>query len=156
MWDLRHRGYNTDGQRTGLLLPPLPSFNSHPPIYANDHLIPPINADHLPILILYGNPISPSFAPLYLALHALADPPTGQPRIQLALRWKPATSHSSEKEAKLALSGYGTLLDIKKVDYIAIDDRAKKAGWAEDAVAETAGEGSRIYPISGDDLSSKC
>jgi len=104
---------------------------------------------------MYANPTSSSFAPLFLALYNLAAPPTGQPRIQLALRWKSNTFRAHGKEAKLVLSGYGALLDIKKVDYIAIDDRAKKVESVGGEAVEAVKDGPRIYPVSDDNLDSE-
>lgn len=131
-----------------------PSLDSPAPIYANDHLLPPTNSDRLPTLVLYGNPTSLSFASLFLALHALAAPPTGQAKIQLAVRWKPSASPLTAGGDKLALSGYGALLDIKKVDYIAIDDRAAKTGTGAKEAVRGSEHGPRIYPIGDYDLGS--
>lgn len=51
-----------------------------------------------------------------------ASPPPHPPRLQFVLRWKPsAAAHAAQ--TKLVLSGYGAALDIKKSDYLAIDDR---------------------------------
>lgn len=131
------------------------SSSAPAPIYANDHLIPSANPDHLPILIMYANPAISTFAPLFLALGTLAAPPTGQSRIQLALRRKSTSVQSVQGINKLALSGYGALLDIKKVDYIAIDDRAKKTDSADGGAAETTGRGPRIHPLTEYDLNSQ-
>lgn len=105
--------------------------------------------------MLYANPASKPFARLFLALHELAAPPTGTARIQLGVRWKPLASRPADARGKLALTGYGALLDIKKVDYITIDDRANKAGSGAGYAAGLAGHGPRIYPVGEEDVSSQ-
>lgn len=139
---------------TRLLTPLLLRLSSAPPptVYANDH-ITPSTADSLPLAVLHANPTESSFAALFSTLHALAAPPTGSPRIQLALRWKPLSSQLPGDTEKLVLSGYGAMLDIKKVDYIAIDDRAKKASAGAVQPGEEQG-GARIYPVSEEALGS--
>lgn len=47
------------------------------------------------------------------------------------LRWKPSELINLE-ESPAILSGYGAALDLKKVDYLVIDDRKLKATSSED------------------------
>ncbi|GAA6015304.1 hypothetical protein JCM10207_008942 [Rhodosporidiobolus poonsookiae] len=115
-----------------------------PDIFPFDHVSPPGANPHLPRFVLYGSPTSPSFQLLFDFLYSLSEPraipvetlasPAGTaaslttaanfaaphgPRLQFVLRWKPA----SKDEPNLVLTGYGAALDIKKSDYLVIDDR---------------------------------
>ncbi|GAA5986808.1 hypothetical protein JCM11641_004798, partial [Rhodosporidiobolus odoratus] len=124
----------------------LPSLD-RPTLYPVDHISPQGDQRHLPRVVLYGSPSSPSFQSLYTFLRSLSEPkavPTTDlkastsrlanglpiaknlaaphpPRLQFILRWKPETTGG--KGEKLVLTGYGAALDIKKSDYLAIDDR---------------------------------
>jgi UDP-glucose:glycoprotein glucosyltransferase len=95
---------------------------SRPLLFPFDHLVSTVPS--LPLAILYASPSNLGFTPLFTLLDNLAESSSkGQSRIQFALRWKP---ESASKGDKLVLSGYGAGLEIKKVDYIAIDDRLQK------------------------------
>ncbi|BGP48159.1 killer toxin resistant protein [Rhodotorula kratochvilovae] len=127
---------------------------SAPRIYPFDHVTP--RYAHLPRFVFYASPTSPSFPKIFTFLYSLSNPkppsqsnskaglakppaPAGHPpRLQFVLRWKPsATTHAEQK--KLVLSGYGAALDIKKSDYLAIDDRLT-AGQTTDGGAKPAHE----------------
>lgn len=92
-----------------------------------DHIYP---QDHTPVdpskptYVLYANPNSKEFFNLhsYLSKKAIAG------LINYVLRWKPAVKASGKKQS---LSGYGVGLDIKKADYLAIDDRNLDASEAK-------------------------
>ncbi|BGP14496.1 hypothetical protein JCM10213_003082 [Rhodosporidiobolus nylandii] len=62
-----------------------------PETYSFDRFLPAGRNESLPLVILYGAPTSESFPALYDALHALAQPRVGKPRLQFALRFKPDT-----------------------------------------------------------------
>jgi len=108
--------------------------STSPPAYSFDHIAPPGSNVNLPRVVLYGSPTSPSFQQLFTFLYQLAvpKPPAPKtssgavaphpPRLQFILRWKPSKS-AIENQEKLVLTGYGAALDIKKSDYLAIDDR---------------------------------
>ncbi|UZJ53758.1 hypothetical protein CBS101457_003078 [Exobasidium rhododendri] len=65
--------------------------------------------------VLYADPYSPNFQALHKRLCELADTSS---RLQYILRWKPLLSSGDGY-----LAGYGAALDLKKVDYLVIDDR---------------------------------
>ncbi|PWN41129.1 hypothetical protein IE81DRAFT_324849 [Ceraceosorus guamensis] len=76
------------------------------------------------VAILYADPYSPNFRSLHqeLSRHVSA----GQsPTLRYVLRWKaPRAEEAAISPAFLA--GYGATLDLKKVDYLVIDDRRIK------------------------------
>ncbi|GAA5885662.1 hypothetical protein JCM6882_007517 [Rhodosporidiobolus microsporus] len=148
-------GQEQQGEKVPIKLPSdLPS-PARPQLYPLDHLSPPGSNSRLPRVVLYGSPSSPTFQALFSFLYSLSAPkavPTGAgaalttsknlaaphpPRLQFVLRWKPSTRKSVSGEAlelpKLALSGYGAALDIKKSDYLAIDDRLASGAGAKTA-----------------------
>lgn len=110
------------------------STSSRPPVYSIDHVTPP-RADHLPRVVFYASPTSPSFQHLFTFLFQLSNPkpvPVSTtssgtvaphpPLLQFVLRWKPSRA-AIQNRKRLVLTGYGAALDIKKSDYLAIDDR---------------------------------
>ncbi|KAK4698563.1 UDP-glucose:glycoprotein glucosyltransferase, partial [Phenoliferia sp. Uapishka_3] len=97
----------------------------------------------LPLVIFYADPTSFSFSPCFNFLYTLS---TGiSPRLQVALRW--AAPRKSDG-AKLVLSGYGAALDIKKSDYLAIDDRFSSGG---EKPKDTSGQ-PRMDPVKKGDI----
>lgn len=100
-----------------------------------DHLWPaPERNETLPLAILHAEPSSMSFQPLLQTLLRVLDIPekhdarlhlsqlAQRARVQVALRWRPLKP-SLEQANGMVLSGYGAALDIKKSEYLAIDDR---------------------------------
>lgn len=99
-----------------------------------------------PTAVLYGDPFSGNFWSLHTALleRALGS----NTAMRYVLRWKPHRREGSLPDEQSAggvqakgkesyLSGYGAGLDLKKVDYLVIDDRKlKEVG--EDAAASAA------------------
>lgn len=81
----------------------------------------------------------------------------GSPRLQVALRWGASirrTPHIDDPPpSKLFLSGYGAGLDIKKSDYLAIDDRLAESGKAATPL-EGEGEDStpKMDPVKKSDI----
>lgn len=69
-----------------------------------------------PTFVFYANPYSKDF----LKKHSYLAERATQGQLFYILRWKPASDASNKKQT---LSGYGVGLDIKKADYLAIDDR---------------------------------
>ncbi|KDE08402.1 hypothetical protein MVLG_01438 [Microbotryum lychnidis-dioicae p1A1 Lamole] len=127
-----------DGQRNakgGLSLPNTANSSNRPKVYPFDHLSPrpptltsTSTSAPPPLVIFYASPSSPAFIEWYELLTRLAvqEPP----RIEYALRWKSAAGSAHEP---LVLSGYGAGLDIKKSDYLAIDDRLTSLEGAHDS-----------------------
>ncbi|GAA5830729.1 hypothetical protein JCM11251_001055 [Rhodosporidiobolus azoricus] len=141
-------GHEQQEEKAPIKLPvDLPS-SPRPPLYPLDHVSPRGSQAHLSRVVLYGSPSFPTFQTLFSFLYSLSAPkavPTGNakpgsglttakdlaaphpPRLQFVLRWKPSTRKSRKgdllEQPNLVLSGYGAALDIKKSDYLAIDDR---------------------------------
>ncbi|KAM0787865.1 hypothetical protein ACM66B_003917 [Microbotryomycetes sp. NB124-2] len=120
-------------------------------VYPFDHLLPQ-HGETLPVVVLYAAPTSPlngdrSFSSLFQFLHSLANPSDGtRARVQLVVRWSGFGSGQ-----KLLLSGYGGSLDIKKSDYLAIDDRMKHD---KTTSPESSGAGLvKIEPVKKRDIS---
>ncbi|SNX83387.1 related to UDP-glucose:glycoprotein glucosyltransferase precursor [Melanopsichium pennsylvanicum] len=76
--------------------------------------------------VLYADPYSVNFQELLSTL----DEHTSVPSFNLSytLRWRPqlTDTQSSSADHPSLLSGYGAILDLKKVDYLVIDDRKLK------------------------------
>jgi len=79
-----------------------------------DHVYP--SSSKRPIFIFYADPLAADFARLHDTLTSAAQ----SKGISYILRWKPSLTHAVDR---LVLSGYGASLDIKKADYLAVDDR---------------------------------
>lgn len=121
------------------LVPSSPS----PPLLPFDHILSsqPLPADSLgsskaSTAVLYGDPFSSNFWSLHSVLleHVIGSrsqlSKTDKDAFQYVLRWKPSetsSSNSNLEESSGFLSGYGAALDLKKVDYLVIDDRKLKA-----------------------------
>lgn len=75
--------------------------------------------------ILYGQPSDANFYSLHHFLHtrAVSESPSF---LRYILRWTPSQSQSSHSLSSGYLAGYGATLDLKKVDYLVIDDRKLK------------------------------
>ncbi|KIJ36946.1 hypothetical protein M422DRAFT_260570, partial [Sphaerobolus stellatus SS14] len=86
-----------------------------------DHVYPPASGSLNPpprTAILYGNLTSPNFRSLHDYLYKLAmETPS---RIQYVFRHIPPENAQAEPSY---LSGYGVTMDLKKMDYLALDDR---------------------------------
>ncbi|GAA5899753.1 Kre5p [Sporobolomyces salmoneus] len=131
-WDIVGQEQKTE--KSPISLSKAASTSSRPPVYSIDHVTPP-RADHLPRVVFYASPTSPSFQHLFTFLFQLSNPkpvPVSTtssgtvaphpPRLQFVLRWKPSRA-AIQNRKRLVLTGYGAALDIKKSDYLAIDDR---------------------------------
>lgn len=95
--------------------------------YPFDHLIQTQEAAaNVPTAVLYGNPISRNFAQLH---QILRDAVTRQSPFRYVIRWRPPQPADGDAAQALTsgyLAGYGGALDLKKVDYLVIDDRKLK------------------------------
>ncbi|EIN08165.1 glycosyltransferase family 24 protein [Punctularia strigosozonata HHB-11173 SS5] len=101
------------------LVPP-----SRPKTLAFDHIYPSVSpaAERPPhTAILYGSPASDNFRELHSYLLSLAS--GRDHRIEYVFRHMPVHARSGRTLHKTYLSGYGVTLDLKKMDYLAIDDR---------------------------------
>lgn len=93
--------------------------------------------------ILYASPSSPNFHSLHTYLLSLSSPSSPgvspslggntKPKIEYILRWLPpnfsygAGNNEAERKGEVErtyLSGWGVSLDLKKTDYLAVDDRS--------------------------------
>ncbi|KAF9225915.1 hypothetical protein BS17DRAFT_777873 [Gyrodon lividus] len=72
--------------------------------------------------IHFADPTAPSFASLHRALLSL------EPKVEYILRWAKGTVEKGERELSSYLSGYGVALDLKKMDYLVLDDRNQHQG----------------------------
>ncbi|PWN25468.1 hypothetical protein BDZ90DRAFT_223349 [Jaminaea rosea] len=104
--------------------------------YPFDHVHPSQpSASAIPTAVLYGRPLSPNFHSLHTTLFRRASAYSEQP-LRYVLRWRP---DSTSNATSGFLAGYGAALDLKKVDYLVIDDR--KLTHAADAPSLSASEG---------------
>ncbi|BGP24642.1 killer toxin resistant protein [Rhodotorula toruloides] len=138
--------------------------------YSFDHISPHRDEPHLPRFVFWANPTSPSFQRLFTFLYSLSAPkaipisnPKGlspqsapaahaaphPPRLQFILRWKPSSAaHRAQK--KLVMSGYGATLDIKRSEYLAIDDRVTSPAAAGGKLADAGSSKEPVLEIEGD------
>ncbi|KAJ7032380.1 UDP-glucose:glycoprotein glucosyltransferase-domain-containing protein [Mycena alexandri] len=110
---------------------------ARPKILTFDHIHPsPARTLDRPArtAVLYASLDSPNFRELHSYLFALADKSSAS--IEYVLRPRP-DSANRDSEARNFLSGYGVSLDIKKTDYLAVDDRNAHGETAHDATSET-------------------
>lgn len=102
--------------------------------------------------ILYADPTSASFGPFHIALSKAAK----QGDVSYRLRYRrSAGAHNTP----LSVSGYGVKLDLKRTDYIVIDDReASQEGKQKPATADvdldTDKEVADLKPLSTSELAS--
>lgn len=102
------------------------SSQTRPKILTFDHIFPPPNhiVDRPPkAAILYASLASPNFRELHTYMLKIASKPN--PQMEYVFRHIPPTTRSN---ARSYLSGYGVALDIKKMDYLALDDRHLSSG----------------------------
>lgn len=99
------------------------SSYAHPTVLPFDHINPSAEStlDRPPwTAILYASLDSPNFRELHEYLYEASNAPT--PHVEYVLRHVPPKDHMSNDE-RTYLSGYGVALDLKKMDYLALDDR---------------------------------
>lgn len=89
----------------------------HPQLLSFDHVYPDVETP-APVLILYGSISSPNFRELHDYVYALTKEP--QPKARYVFRHAPV---SRSDPLQHYLSGYGVFMDLKKMDYLALDDR---------------------------------
>ena len=102
------------------------STQTRPKILTFDHISPPPHfiVDRPPrTAILYATLTSPNFRELHTYLFKIAN--KLDPHVEYVFRHIPPTTRSNGRSY---LSGYGVALDIKKMDYLALDDRNSSFG----------------------------
>lgn len=95
---------------------------SRPKLLTFDHIYPsPTRVLQPPprTAIFYASPSSPNFRELHTYLLSLAEKPV--PPIEYVVRHIPPQARDQSK--RNYLSGYGVALNLKKTDYLAVDDR---------------------------------
>ncbi|KAH7098875.1 UDP-glucose:glycoprotein glucosyltransferase-domain-containing protein [Auriculariales sp. MPI-PUGE-AT-0066] len=116
-----------------------PIYN-RPPLLSIDHVYPPpartLTAPNR-TAILYASLTSSNFRQLHETLYKQAQPSAGEHRIQYVARYiPPATGRDAGSYSYL--SGYGVGLDLKKMDYLAMDDRRTGSSGQSDEEATEA------------------
>ena len=102
------------------------SAQTRPQILTFDHISPPphLIVDRPPrTAILYASLTSPNFRELHTYLLRIVN--QLNPHVEYVFRHIPPTTRSNGRSY---LSGYGVALDIKKMDYLALDDRHSSSG----------------------------
>jgi len=97
------------------------SLSARPKLLTFDHIFPPPTEtlERPPrTAILYASLFSPNFRELHTYLYTLVNKP--DTHVEYVFRHIPPSTPSG---AKNYLSGYGVALDLKKMDYLALDDR---------------------------------
>jgi len=100
---------------------------ARPRILSFDHIYPPPSRtlERPPhTAIFYASLTSPNFRDLHTYLLFLAEQP--EPHIEYVFRHIPSGIRNDS--ARTYLSGYGVSLDLKKMDYLALDDRHSNQG----------------------------
>ena len=95
------------------------------------HRVPPSLEKPRYTAIHFANPAAPSFHSLHNALLSL------EPQVEYVLRWAQGAIEHEKGELSSHLSGYGVSLDLKKMDYLVLDDRNQHQAHA---VAQDSGE----------------
>ncbi|KAF9478976.1 hypothetical protein BDN70DRAFT_807681 [Pholiota conissans] len=129
--------------------PPNPSAGPQPrpKLLTFDHIYPPPSAilERPPrTAIFYASLASPNFRELHTYLLEITT--RLDPHVEFVFRHIPPDSSSDSKNY---LSGYGVALDLKKMDYLALDDRNANTGGAvnSDAKSQNESEEQRIDPV---------
>ena len=102
------------------------STQTRPKILTFDHIFPPphLIVDRPPrTAILYASLTSPNFRELHTYLLKIVN--KVDPHVEYVFRHIPPAARSNGRSY---LSGYGVALDIKKMDYLALDDRHSSSG----------------------------
>lgn len=97
------------------------NLQTRPKILTFDHIFPPpdLILDRPPkTAILYASMVSPNFRELHSYLLKFVN--KLDPHVEYVFRHIPPTTRSNGRSY---LSGYGVALDLKKMDYLALDDR---------------------------------
>ncbi|TDL22772.1 hypothetical protein BD410DRAFT_769716 [Rickenella mellea] len=110
---------------------------SQPKILTFDHINPPRSRNlQIPprTAIFYASPTSTNFRDFHTYLLKLSSSP--MPRVEYVFRHVPPEGRNVVERSYL--SGYGVSLDLKKTDYLALDDRrSKQPGQNEETSDDT-------------------
>ncbi|KZT24849.1 glycosyltransferase family 24 protein [Neolentinus lepideus HHB14362 ss-1] len=101
-----------------------PTMVSRPKLLPFDHIYPPRSHLRDPpphTAIFYASPSMINFRDLHEYLFSLATEPI--PRVEYVFRHMPPCVDSGAGRNHSHLSGYGVAMDLKKMDYLALDDR---------------------------------
>ncbi|KAF4618673.1 hypothetical protein D9613_009850 [Agrocybe pediades] len=112
----------------------IPSPHTKPKILTFDHIFPPPDAlvERPPRrAVFYASLASANFRELHTYLLKLTNRPN--PHVEYVFRHVPPTVASTKRNY---LSGYGVALDLKKTDYLVIDDRNADAAGSNKAAVE--------------------
>lgn len=101
--------------------------SSNVTVYPFDHLLGPDQSSTSDATaILYGQPLSSNFHALYATLFRETTRKNRDVPLRFVLRWQPPGLQEKADSTQLTsgyVSGFGAALDLKKVDYLVIDDR---------------------------------
>jgi UDP-glucose:glycoprotein glucosyltransferase len=118
-----------------------------PKLLTFDHIYPPPSQTLEPpprTAIFYASLDSPNFWALHSYLLSLADRPI--PHVEYVLRHIPPLTH--RHTTRSYLSGYGVILDLKKMEYLALDDRNSGVRGQKPEDIERDSENSTLDPIA--------
>ncbi|KAH7929980.1 glycosyltransferase family 24 protein [Leucogyrophana mollusca] len=99
------------------------------------HALPPSLDPPHHVAIHYADPTAAGFASLHAALLSL------EPKTEYILRWAGGSTASQQGELTSYLTGYGVALDLKKMDYLAVDDRHKHGNTLESGSSHSTADG---------------
>ncbi|KAF8069177.1 glycosyltransferase family 24 protein [Lyophyllum atratum] len=117
-----------------------------PRLLTFDHIYPPParTLQHPPrTAIFYASPSSPNFRELHSYLLSLADKP--EPLVEYVFR--PIPPKTLDDHVRNYLSGYGVALNLKKTDYLAIDDRNSRNGANTENASKLDDSESTVDPV---------
>ncbi|KAF8812128.1 hypothetical protein BYT27DRAFT_7133469 [Phlegmacium glaucopus] len=122
-------------------------LQTRPKILTFDHIFPPpgLILDRPPrTAILYASLTSPNFRELHTYLLKIVN--KLDPHLEYIFRHIPPTTRSNGRSY---LSGYGVALDLKKMDYLALDDRHSSSGETATTRSNSVAEGQeqRVDPV---------
>ncbi|KAF5330129.1 hypothetical protein D9611_010543 [Ephemerocybe angulata] len=120
-------------------------FYIRPRILTFDHVYPSsellLERPHR-TAVLYASLSSPNFRELHEYLYKLSSKPN--PHVEYVLRHIPPTERNGHSNT---LSGYGVGLDLKKMDYLAVDDRLSKTAGKQEKKGSSEEEEAAVDPI---------
>ncbi|KAI0786269.1 UDP-glucose:glycoprotein glucosyltransferase-domain-containing protein [Abortiporus biennis] len=125
------------------------STSTRPKLLPIDHIYPPPNSvnDVPPRTAILYAALPPSSSSNFRALHSylfkLSSPKQGR-SVELEYVLRPIPPVGFDPENKAYLSGYGVALDLKKTEYLAVDDRGRGSSVKDDTQSEDESSASDI------------